>query len=69
VDLLKVDQARVASSVLALHLEKRRVDELTTEWIAARHVQTTARNCIPLQNRDSSGWIRTTDLTIMSRAL
>jgi hypothetical protein len=32
------------------------------------HVSTTARSRIPLRDRDSSGWIRTTDLTIMSHA-
>jgi hypothetical protein len=32
-------------------------------------VRATARNRIPLRNCDSSGWIRTTGLTIMSRAL
>ena len=41
----------------------------TTKWIAARRLRVTARNRIPLTNRDSSGWIRTIDLTIMSRAL
>jgi hypothetical protein len=43
-------------------------DDRTTECTAARHLPANARNRIPLRNRYSSGWIRTTDLTIMSRA-
>ena len=69
VDLSKLDQGRGAEYVPALHQEARRVDERTTGWTAARDLATTARNRIPLRNRNSSGWIRTTDLTIMSRAL
>ena len=48
---------------------KRRLDDRTTKWIAARHLRATARSRIPLRNCDSSAWIRTRDLTIMSRAL
>jgi hypothetical protein len=47
---------------------KRRVDDRTTEWTAARQVPSTTRSPVPVRNRHSSGWIRTTDLTIMSRA-
>jgi len=68
VDLRRVDQGRGAESAPALHVEERHVDERTTTWTAARHLSTTARNRIPLRNWHSSGWIRTTDLTIMSRA-
>jgi hypothetical protein len=69
VDGRALDHVREAGSVLALDRGKRRVDDLTTEWTAASHIPTTARNRIPLHNCNSSGWIRTTDLTIMSRAL
>jgi hypothetical protein len=68
VDPRRVNQARGAEPAPAMRLGTRRLDDRTTEWTAARHVPTTARNRIPLRNRDSSGWIRTIDLTIMSRA-
>jgi hypothetical protein len=49
--------------------QKAPIDDLTTEWIAAKRLPSGARSRIPVPNRDSSGWIRTSDLTIMSRAL
>src|SRR5215212_10765533 len=64
----KGGSGRGAESAPALHVEERHVDERTTRWTAARHLSTTARNRIPLRNGDSSAWIRTRDLTIMSRA-
>jgi hypothetical protein len=68
VDPRRVNQARGAESVPGMRLGKRRLDDRTTEWTAARHLPTNARNRIPLRNRNSSAWIRTRDLTIMSRA-
>ncbi len=54
---------------LALCQRSRPIEDLTTEWTAAKRLQPAAGNRIPLHNWDSSGWIRTIDLTIMSRAL
>jgi hypothetical protein len=47
---------------------ERAIDDLTTKWIAA--IASRREQKLPSAAKfDSSGWIRTTDLTIMSRAL
>lgn len=56
---------RGPESDLVLHQRKRRIDDPTTESIAVKHLTMRTTDRIPLQNWNSSGWIQTTDLTIM----